>query len=175
MPRAIDSWRRQLLQSLLGTGILATPMSALALSKKPPPEPTMEDHVNQADLIIIGSVKGYVFNGSDVHKPEEYDVDFDTDAPSRRRQALVVVKKVLHSYRASPPATQIRVEAPTRQNAGTEWDITEPMIFVLQRIGTMRIVGGANTVLYDCSTPPLPANDKRVLAALRNLKKSKNP
>ncbi len=175
MQKAVDHWRRQLMRSLLGTGILVAQIDALALSKIAPPILTLEDHVNRADLIIVGSVKKYVFNGSDVHRPEEYDVDFAEDRVGRRRQALVTVKKVLYSNRSIPSAKQIRVEAPTPQNGGTEWDVVEPMIFVLQQSGTMRIVGEPNTVLYDCLTPPLAANDKRVLAAVKNLQKSKNP
>lgn len=162
MKNGNNAKRRNVLLSILGSGLLVAHGGALALSKLSPPEPRFEEHLRDADLVIVGVLKRYVYMGSDITDRIENDLDFDSDKVGRARHAFVTVKKTLATKLEPLRRETLRIYAPSIRQGGTDWDEKARLTFALKKGETLP----SRVPLFYCLVPPFSGGEARVRAAL---------
>ena len=116
----------------LFVGLAAVTSLGHSTSPPPPPPPTLEDHVRNADAIVLGEVVSFYFKGISNDIPAEYERIFDK--PGRSRNLYVVIRNretLLNELPTGIPAS-IRIAAAFPSNDYESFR-DQRLIFFLRR------------------------------------------
>lgn len=167
--------RRRAIAVAMSFGLCAFRPGAWALSPQAPPTPTLEDHVLQAELIVIGSVERFVFRGSDIEAREEYGKDFSDGISSSKRtlDAFVRVEKILKNRIAAEIPRIVRAQRPVPR-ANHEIYLSTKAIYFFKR-GALLHGGDPQSRLFLSVVDALPMSSEEIVAKaiVKNQSKSK--
>lgn len=173
--------RRQVLVAAIGSGLLLEPVIAQDLTQSdsgllPPPPPTLEEHVRDADLIFIGVIERFVFFGhSQVLIPDEYNKDFneDNDMGNRSLHAFVRVSSVLKDELGFKVNRVVRMSRPVPRD-GYRSHLRKRQMFFAKK-GVLLHGDDSESRLYRSVVDALPMkNEVAVRQIVARLKKTHN-
>jgi hypothetical protein len=152
------TFRRQFTLAALATTFNAC-STAWATSPPPPPPPTLKELLMRADLVVVATVKRFVYRGADlVINRHEFNQDFEVDNGEGNRtiDALAKINRVIFQKKMLKRKLT-RINQPSHPKLHYQL-LHTPKIYLLVDRYDYKDEQGIETV-FNVLTKPLPASE----------------